>query len=248
MKTRSVRQTAVAALVVMAGLIASISPAAAFSDVKPSHPFHTEITWASNNGIVNGYPDGTFRGGGQVTREAVSAFMFRLASNPAYNPSGQSFSDVPLTHPFYEEIEWMVDDGIASGFNDGSFRPGAIVTRHAIASFIYRLLGSPLPPPNLPWVFNDVSPGHRFFVPIMFIWNFYIADGYSTPFGDVFRPSNAVTRQAATAFLYRTDQLLEGTSAGAGGASGSGGGAGAENRGLAWDVDMPAEVAAALAS
>jgi hypothetical protein len=51
---------------------------------------------------------------------------------------GQSFSDVPPSHQFYDDIEFMAQTGIAGGFEDGTYRPGQAVTRQAMAAFIHR--------------------------------------------------------------------------------------------------------------
>jgi len=53
--------------------------AAAFDDVGASHPFCREISWLVEADIADGYADGTFRGGAPVSRQAMAAFLFRLA-------------------------------------------------------------------------------------------------------------------------------------------------------------------------
>jgi hypothetical protein len=50
----------------------------------------------------------------------------------------QSFSDVPSTHLFFEEIEEVAGACIAQGFPDGTFRPGDEVKREAMAAFFAR--------------------------------------------------------------------------------------------------------------
>jgi hypothetical protein len=50
----------------------------------------------------------------------------------------QSFSDVPESHPFHEDIEWMAATGISEGYEDGTYRPGAPVTRQAMSAFMHR--------------------------------------------------------------------------------------------------------------
>jgi hypothetical protein len=52
----------------------------ALTDVTASHPFYDEIAWAVDAGIVEGYPDATFRSGNPVTRQAAMAFLFREAA------------------------------------------------------------------------------------------------------------------------------------------------------------------------
>jgi hypothetical protein len=48
-----------------------------FSDVRGTHPFYTEIHWLAEMGISTGYPDGTFRPGVSVKRDAMAAFLSR---------------------------------------------------------------------------------------------------------------------------------------------------------------------------
>jgi hypothetical protein len=50
-----------------------------------------------------------------------------------------TFSDVPESHPFYEEIEWMAATGISEGYPDGTYRPTEPVTRQAMSAFMQRL-------------------------------------------------------------------------------------------------------------
>ncbi len=64
--------------VVALALLVPVTAFAAFSDVAPGHPFYDEITWMESTGISTGYPDGTYRPGDPVTRQAMSAFMARL--------------------------------------------------------------------------------------------------------------------------------------------------------------------------
>lgn len=48
-------------------------------------PFCAEITWLAATGITTGYPDGTFRPGRKVTREAIGAYFYRY--DQAFGPS-----------------------------------------------------------------------------------------------------------------------------------------------------------------
>lgn len=111
-----------------------------FSDVPTSHPFYAEIEWMADLGISEGYPDGTFRPGDTVTRQAMSAFMYRAAEEPPFTaPGSPTFDDVGTGHPFYDEVEWMADAGISTGYPDGTYRPGGPVTRQAMSAFMARL-------------------------------------------------------------------------------------------------------------
>ena len=50
---------------------------AAFSDVKPGAYYEKAVVWASQNNIVSGYTDGTFRPDAPVTREQLASILYR---------------------------------------------------------------------------------------------------------------------------------------------------------------------------
>lgn len=56
-------------------------------------------------------------------------------------PLTATFSDVPTTHPFFQEIEALAASGITTGYPDGTFRPSNYITRQAMAAFLARALG-----------------------------------------------------------------------------------------------------------
>jgi Tol biopolymer transport system component len=110
-----------------------------FTDVPESHTFFHEIEWMALEGIAEGFPDGTFRPGGAVTRQSAAAFFFRLVDDSFTDPAEPTFTDVPESHTFFHEIEWLAASGITTGFGDGTFRPGNAVTRQSMAAFLSRL-------------------------------------------------------------------------------------------------------------
>jgi len=173
------------------------APEPQFSDVPADHAFATEITWMVGEGITTGFPDGTFRPAQPVTRQAAAAFLWRLAGEPDVT-STAGFTDVPVEHPFHDEIAWMVQEGLTTGFPDDTFRPAQPVTRQAAAAFLYRYDGEP--PVTGVAGFADVPTDHPFNDEIAWM----VAEGITTGFpDDTFRPANDVTRQAMAAFLYR---------------------------------------------
>ncbi|MEV8339763.1 MULTISPECIES: S-layer homology domain-containing protein [Leucobacter] len=71
----------------------SIKGARGFSDVPKSHKFYTAITWMKKAGLSTGIkqPNGTVVYGPQqrISREAMAAFLYREAGNPAVIESGK---------------------------------------------------------------------------------------------------------------------------------------------------------------
>ena len=59
----------------------------AFSDVTPGMYYEAPIAWAAGNGIVNGYPDGTFGPENSVTREQMATILSRFAQNQGVDTS-----------------------------------------------------------------------------------------------------------------------------------------------------------------
>jgi hypothetical protein len=171
-----------------------------FTDVAASHPFHREITWLAGTGITTGFPDGTFRPGAAVTRDAMAAFLFRHRGATWAAPPTPAFTDVALSHPFHREIAWLSSSGISAGYADGAFRPALPVRRDAMAAFLFRYAGDAghVPPATSP--FRDVPVTSPFYREITWLAQAGISTGYRD---GTFRPGNAVTRDAAAAFLHR---------------------------------------------
>src|SRR5690606_32209543 len=49
--------------------------------------------------------------------------------------ASHQFSDVPGSHQFHGDIDWLVDHDIAAGYDDGTFKPTAPVSRQAAARY-----------------------------------------------------------------------------------------------------------------
>lgn len=176
-----------------------------FRDVPPSMQFSNEIEWMASAGISTGWPDNTYRPSQTVARDAMSAFMYRLAGSPAFNPPKASpFKDVVVKQQFYPEMSWLSKTGVSTGWPDGTYRPVAPVNRDAMAAFMYRLAGSPsfTPPKKSP--FSDVSTNHPFYTEISWLASEGISTGWSQANGrKLFKPQEPVRRDAMAAFMYR---------------------------------------------
>ena len=112
-----------------------------FPDVPDSHPFCGEIEWLADGDVAGGFPDGTYRPSQPVSRQSMALFLYRFAGLPdGEDPTcdAADFTDVPTTHPFCGEIEWLVAEDITDGFEDGTFRPTLPVSRQGMAAFLHR--------------------------------------------------------------------------------------------------------------
>jgi len=183
-----------------------------FSDVLPNHPFCRDIEWMAVTGVAGGYADGTYRPSNDVTRQAIASFLYREAGSPPVAAAASTFADVPPTHQFFTSIQWLAQEGLSVGSPnpaDGKplFKPTDVVTRQAMAQFLWRRAGSPasLPTP----AFADVPSTHPFFDAIQWMAHTGLATGTpDAPGLPLYKPSGAVSRQAAASFLYRADAQL----------------------------------------
>jgi len=151
--------------------------------------------------LVPASPTGTLRvdraaGAGATTVDGVG---WLSSATPA-----MAFRDVPDGMTFAEDIQWIYAAGITTGHTDGTYRPDAPVTREAMAAFIYRAAGSPAFAPPAEPTFEDVDPGHPFYLAIEWLAARRIATGTRDSDGDYeFRPSEWISREAMAAFLFR---------------------------------------------
>lgn len=180
-----------------------------FSDVPLSHAFCAEITAASQLGFIGGYFDGTFRPANAITRQAVAAMLARLlvGTDPLSPCSGPVADDVPASQSFCPYIALMYAEGVMGGYPDGTFRPGANITRQAVAAAMTRILvgDGPLPACLAPGPFPDVPVTHPFCAEIQAAADANIITGY---LDGTFRPGQSITRQAFAAMLMRLASQL----------------------------------------
>ena len=93
-----------------------------FFDVKSSAWYAKQVTWASNNGIVAGNPDGTFGVNGKATREQLALMFYKYAMYKNYDVSVSpsttldSFTDAGKVDSWaVTAVKWAVERGIISG-------------------------------------------------------------------------------------------------------------------------------------
>ena len=130
---------------------------------------------------------------------SVASYLADMVSWEA-PPAGAPFPDVPLDHPFVEEIRWLQETGISIGHGDGNFYPLRSVTRQAMAAFLYRAAGSPAHTPPATSPFSDVPTTHPLYTEISWMADAEVSRGYTD---GSYRPTRAVSRGEMSAFVYR---------------------------------------------
>jgi hypothetical protein len=110
-------------------------------DVTARHPHAIPISTVVRAGLASGHPDGTFRPDRPVTRGQMASFLARAFQLPPGD--GALPRDVPADASHAESISAVLRAGIASGYPDGTFRPGEPITRGQMATFLARAMELP---------------------------------------------------------------------------------------------------------
>lgn len=118
---------------------------AAFSDVAANDWFVTPVMWAFQKGVVNGFADGTFGPGGEVTREQMAAMMHNYAVAQGYDTTQtgdlSAFEDAGEVNWYAEEaMQWAVGAGVISGKGGTLLDPQGSATRAECAAIIQRFM------------------------------------------------------------------------------------------------------------
>lgn len=119
-------------------------------------------------------------------------------------PATATFDDVPSTHTFYRDVEWLAAEGITKGCNppaNNLFCPSDSVSRGQMAAFLHRALGGVLTE-GAAVTFTDIA-GSVFTTDIEWLGAVGVTKGCNPPTNDMFCPNDVVTRGQMAAFLVR---------------------------------------------
>ncbi|MCJ8011595.1 S-layer homology domain-containing protein [Paenibacillus sp. KQZ6P-2] len=105
------------------------------------HKLGAEIAKALALGIVFGYPDGTFRPNGNVTRAEFASMLVR-GLHPGEEGAPLTFKDKDKIGAWaVKAVRQAVKLGIIHGYEDGTFRPNANITHAEMISMVIRASG-----------------------------------------------------------------------------------------------------------
>ena len=118
---------------------AASSGSVPYTDVKADDPNRAFINYTYHQGLITGFPDGTFRPNDGITRAQAAVVMVKTANLQVPVQAATFFRDVPATHWANAYISAAAEAGYLKGFPDGTFRPDEKLTRAQGISLIMRL-------------------------------------------------------------------------------------------------------------
>ena len=107
-----------------------------FSDVDSARWSNEAVSTLAKGGYINGYEDGTFKPANPITRGEFAAIIARFVNGTAPDAG---YNDTK-GHWAADAVNKVVDKAWVEGYEDGSFRPDANITRAEVATIVNRML------------------------------------------------------------------------------------------------------------
>ena len=175
-----------------------------FKDIQADHSLKVvvqpeKMLTDEHIAYVGGYPDGTVRPEANITRAEVATIFYRLLTNDAralYESDTSTFTDVKNGAWYTTAIATLAKAGIINGYEDGTFRPDANISRAEFAAIAARFDHSN---PSVSASFTDIS-GHWAKALIERASALGWVNGYKD---GTFRPNVAITRAEAVTLINR---------------------------------------------
>uniref|UniRef100_UPI0040482127 S-layer homology domain-containing protein n=1 Tax=Paenibacillus sp. FSL H3-0469 TaxID=2954506 RepID=UPI0040482127 len=178
-------------------IAASKNQSISFKDTT-GHWGSSTIATAVKLQIISGYADGSFRPDAPVTRAEFAAMIarsFGIDTTSAASKFGDTASNWAAGY-----IGALADKGIVTGYADGSFKPGATITRAEMVTIIGRVLNLGVLQTANPASFKDVSSSYWAADAIRQAASANLVKGISA---SAFAPKNQATRAEAVAVIIR---------------------------------------------
>ena len=164
--------------------------------VKKNTP---KLNTADHFAYVQGYPDGTVKPAGNITRAETAAILFRLmddASRKTYYSTKSGFRDVASSSWYNTYVATLNNAGVITDSSNGYFRPNEAITRAELAAMLAKFSETT----GAANYFNDVSAKYWAANAIAICAKLGWINGY--PDG-TFRPDKNVTRAELMAMINR---------------------------------------------
>lgn len=178
------------------------SATAKFPDIE-GHWGQKYIEYWTDMGVINGYPDGTFRPDQKVTRAEVCKILttaYRLPTDVAET----KFSDAYPAEWYYSYVQACAAKQIVNGYPDGSFKPNGNITRSEAVKMVCMAAGLSQEPTGYE-VFADADQMPEW---ASGYWNALIKVGVVGGYeNSTLRPNNLITRAEMVKILCRAVEV-----------------------------------------
>jgi hypothetical protein len=117
----------------------------AFTDVKDDQWYANAVIWASANGIVEGYGNGTFGANDDVNREQMATILYKYAKRKGHDITKttdlKAYIDASSIADYAQTaMTWANAEGLITGRTTATLVPGGSATRAEVAATLMRFV------------------------------------------------------------------------------------------------------------
>lgn len=169
------------------------------------------IDWATDQGIVSGYPDGSFRPYDFVNRAEVLRMIFEAYDNIAVLPADGNafgFSDVDPWAWYMPYVRTAKLYGMLDGYGDGTARLANTINRVELLKFALEASESfaGFNVPTYTYDYYEDAPASEWYGDYVGVnWEYILLDDFYYGDGYYFNPASLVERGEVVVMLYRMD-------------------------------------------
>ena len=196
-KKRNFFYVTTTAVLVSASFTGAVAANISFPDVSPKNTHYEAISALANQGVIQGFPDGTFMPNKEVTRGQAAKMIVKAFNLSVLDPKDPAFSDVDKFNEYRPYIATLKSLGVINGYSDGTYGVEKSVTRAQMAKMIALAIDL------------TASSNHPFKdIPKTSASNEYIAALYENGIttgttATTFSPTKKITRGQLATFIYR---------------------------------------------
>lgn len=193
-----------AGLILASLLLPTVALATDFTDLDSSNPNYTAIMSLVEQGVLQGYDDGTFKADQEVTRAETLKIVLLGADMDVLEATELHFSDVQTGDWYVNYVETAYSSGLVQGYGDGRYLPNQTVTRAEAVKIVLSSVELDYGTVDTA-VYDDVLSDDWFapYADYAKTWNIEPAqtDG-------LWHPHDEVTRGNLSEMMYRLQQVL----------------------------------------
>ncbi len=172
-----------------------------FSDVTGDYWSRSPIEYSATIGLVEGYPDGTFKPERALSRAELATLLVRAKGVDLPKVEGNIFSDLSASHWAARYVAAAQEMGLVKGYPDGTFRPNDKISRAEGVLVFARFEGLKEPESLSTGPYVDVPAKHWAATLISAAKDAQFLDYIKSEF---FRPKDDLPRSEAVYILAKT--------------------------------------------
>jgi len=109
-----------------------------FTDVEEDDWFYSDVYYMWENKLMNGTSETLFSPNIALTRGMVVTVLWRMEGSPDADDLEMPFSDVASGTWYYDAVKWAAENGIVTGYENGTFCPDNTIYRQDLALVLNR--------------------------------------------------------------------------------------------------------------